>query len=106
MEEIRGFRALQMSTEELERSKEQLKGNYILGLESTGSIMTMLGKSLLLSDRIETLDEVIQFIDDIQLEDVERRIQHVFDPEMLAVTLVGRVEEHDARAVFEKLKNF
>lgn len=104
IDEIQKLRKLTISASELERSKEQLKGNYILGLESTGSIMTMLGKSLLLSDRIETLDEVIQSIDNVKMEDVERMIHHIFDPEALALSLVGRVQAEDAEKLFEQFQ--
>lgn len=105
IEEIQNLRDLQISDQELERSKEQLKGNYILGLESTGSIMTMLGKSLLLSDRIETLDEVIQSIDAVKMKDVKRMIQHVFDPSVLAMTLVGRVQKQEAEMLYNKFRS-
>ena len=94
-----------ISLEELERSKEQLKGNYILGLESTGSIMTMLGKSQLLTNRIETLDEVINAIDAVEISDLKRMIHHVFGESKVSVALVGRVNESDAKKVFKQFKS-
>lgn len=102
--EIQNFLALNITDEELERSKEQLKGNYILGLESTGSIMSMLGKSLLMSNRIETLDEVIDSIEAVSFEDVERMIKLAFNKENLAITLVGRVTEEETKKIYNELK--
>ena len=39
--------------EEFLQSKEQLRGNYVLSIESTSSIMNNIGKSLLLLKRSE-----------------------------------------------------
>lgn len=103
--EIKEMLKLNISSRELERSKEQLKGNYILGLESTGSIMSMLGKSLLMFNKIETLDEVISCIDSVKMKDIERMIKLIFDKDALALTLVGRVEENDAEEIYRLLKN-
>ena len=56
----------------LEKSKEQLKGNYILGLESTSSRMFSNGKSVLFLNKINTPSDVIEKIDKINMDSVER----------------------------------
>lgn len=103
-EEIRKLRLGQFTEEEILRGKEQLKGNYILGLESTGSFMSMMGKSELMAGVIETIDEVIEKIDRVSAADVQRMTDRVLTPERCAVALTGRVSDREGLLAFEKLK--
>ena len=79
-----------LTEDELHKSKEQLKGNYILGLESTSSRMTSIGKSELLLQRIYSPKEILQLIDDINMTDVEALINKVFQLEQVAATIVSK----------------
>jgi len=60
----------QPSAQEIKNAKEQLKGNFLLGLENTTSIMSYIGKSELLWKEIETFDEVIEKIEKIDDESI------------------------------------
>ncbi|WP_066507456.1 M16 family metallopeptidase [Abyssisolibacter fermentans] len=79
----------------LQRSKEQLKGNYIIGLESTSSRMISLGKSELLLNKIVPPVEGLEKIDKITLEDIEQIIEILFYEEKLNIAYVGKVNEKD-----------
>ncbi len=87
-----------LTAEELHKAKEQLKGNYILGLESTSSRMTSIGKSELLQQRILSPKEILQLIDDIQLTDVASVVDKVINMDRIAATIVSK---KDQRKVFE-----
>ncbi|SDK47360.1 M16 family metallopeptidase [Natronincola ferrireducens] len=80
-----------LATLELTKSKEQLKGNYMLGLESTSSRMTSMGKSELLLNKIYSPKEVIQKIDEVKMEDVNSIIQEVIQLDCVASTTVGKI---------------
>jgi predicted Zn-dependent peptidase len=67
-----------ITDKELENSKEQLKGNLMLGLESTNSRMSRNGKNELILRKHRTLDEIIQEIDRVNHETIERVIQKAF----------------------------
>lgn len=82
-----------INRDELEKSKEQLKGNYILGLESTSSRMNSIGKSELLLKRIFTPEEVLKKIDDITPESVEEVIQRVFGQKIMSLAAVGNFKK-------------
>jgi len=74
--EIIKFTKNGISKEKLIKSKEQLKGNYILGLESTSSRMFNNGKSLLFLSVINKPSDIIKKIDNvttIKLFDVMER---------------------------------
>ena len=55
---------------EFQKAREQLKGGYILGLESASSHMSNIGRSELLLRRVQSEDEVIQRINSVTPEDV------------------------------------
>ncbi len=78
LKEITLLKTNGISDYELQKSKEQLKGNLILGLESTSSRMHSFGQSLLLINKIRTLDEMIEKIDSVDSDKVGSIIELVF----------------------------
>ncbi|KIL50520.1 zinc protease [Jeotgalibacillus alimentarius] len=52
-----------LTADELDSSKEQLKGNLVLGLESTNARMSRNGKNELMLGRHRSMDELIEKID-------------------------------------------
>lgn len=93
-EEIDRLKKDSISDYELQKCKEQLKGNLILGLESTSSRMHTYGQSLLLTDKIRTLDEIIEKIDNVDLNKINSVIEMVFaDDNPPAIAIVQRKQE-------------
>lgn len=82
----------QITEKELHNSKEQLKGNLMLSLESTNSRMSRLGKNELLLHRHLTLDEVIKHIEAVTLEDVQELAKTIFQKKH-SFALVSTLEE-------------
>lgn len=64
-----------LTDKELRNSKEQLKGNLMLGLESTNSRMSRNGRNELLLKKHRSLDDMLQEIDGISNEEIHRVIQ-------------------------------
>ena len=56
--------------DELQRAKEHLKGRMILGLESTSSRMTRLGKGVITGTEILSLDELAARVDAVTSEQI------------------------------------
>lgn len=81
-----------ISKKDMAKSKEQLKGNYILGLESTSSRMNSIGKSEILLGKILTSREVLDKIDRIDFEKVDAVIKKVFDLNNMAISVVGNIK--------------
>lgn len=67
-----------LSDKELKNSKEQLKGNLMLSLESTNSRMSRNGRNELLMQRHRTLDDMIEEIDAVDHESIETVIETIF----------------------------
>jgi len=93
MEEIKILIKHGISEEELAKSKEQLKGSYILGLESTSSRMNSLGKSELMLGKVYTPEEVLKKIDEVNNEIVREIIEKVFQMEKMSIAVVGNINE-------------
>jgi predicted Zn-dependent peptidase len=81
-------------SDELEKSKEQLKGSYILGLESTSSRMNSIGKSELLLGYIRTQDEILDKINKINMQNVSEVISKVFDLKRIGFAAVGNIRKN------------
>lgn len=79
MENINKIKKEYLSEDEIYKSKEQLKGNYILGLESTSSRMTSMGKSELLLGKTISPQEIASKIDSIELRDIINVVNKIFD---------------------------
>ena len=74
---------------EFAMAKDQLKVSYVLGLESSSSRMSSIGRSKLLRGRAVDPQDVIRKIEAVTKEDVERVIARVFSAKC-AAALVGR----------------
>lgn len=90
MSEIREIQNKGVTKEEFRMAKEQLKGNYILGLESTSSRMTAIGKSELLLNKVITPSQVLNKIDSVTLDDIHRIIDIIFNIRYTTLAMVGR----------------
>nr|WP_295604370.1 pitrilysin family protein [uncultured Terrisporobacter sp.] len=90
IKEIKNIRENYITEEELEESKEQLKGNYILSLESINSKMLAHGEAMLLNNKLKKEDEIIEHINAVNMEQVKDIINKVFNIENLAVCIVGK----------------
>ena len=81
------------SEEELQRSRENLKGRVVLALESTGARMSRLGTSVMNALPILSVDELIERIDAVGIEQVRALAEELFVPGRLSVAGVGPDEE-------------
>jgi len=78
--------------EELRRAKDYMKGSLVLSLESTGSRMANLARQELYFERFASLDELLESIERISSEDVQRVAQTFFESKQIALTVLGRLD--------------
>jgi predicted Zn-dependent peptidase len=67
-----------VTEKEVANSKEQIKGSLMLSLESTNSRMSRNGKHELMLKKQRTLDEILQSIDGVDKQNVDRLIHRIF----------------------------
>lgn len=90
-----------LTAEELAEAKEQLKGQLMLGLESTSGRMTRLGRGELMLGRVLSPDQIIARIDGVTLEQT-RAVSRRLLSQPRVVSLVGpRAELDVARYGFD-----
>lgn len=92
MTEFRKLKDDPLPDEELTRAKDQLKGNILMGLESSNSRMANLARQEIYFGQFFSADEIIARIDAVQGEQVQAMAQKLFDPQRIAVTLLGRLD--------------
>ena len=74
---------------EINKLKEQLKGNYILGLEGLSNTMFGIGKAELMLGKVNTPDEILEKIDSITKDDIDKTIEYVFSDGIISLAAVG-----------------
>jgi predicted Zn-dependent peptidase len=91
LREFRELKQEQVSAEELRRAKDHLKGSLMLSLESTSSRMSNLARQEMYFGRFFTLDELVESIESVTADDVQRIARKFFDPRQIAVTVLGNL---------------
>ncbi len=89
--EFRNLKEVPLSDEELTRAKDQLKGNILMGLESSNSRMANLARQEMYFHQFFTADEIIARIDAVDAGQVQAMAQRLFVSDRIAVTLLGRL---------------
>jgi predicted Zn-dependent peptidase len=90
LEELAVLSELPVPGEELSRMKENLKGNVMLGLESTAGRMSSLAQQEIYFGRAYDMDEIIAGIDSVSAEPVQALARELFRDEGIAVDLLAR----------------
>jgi predicted Zn-dependent peptidase len=91
LQELRRLKEETVSEVELKRAKDQLKSNMVIGLESSGSRMANLARQQMYFGRFFGIDEIMEEIEAVTTSDVQELAQELFQPETMALTLLGNL---------------
>ena len=91
LKEFQQLKQERITDEELRRAKDHLKGSLMLSLESTSSRMSNLARQEMYFRRFFSLDELVESIEMVTAEDVQRIAQTFFDQRHIAVTVLGNL---------------
>ncbi len=91
--ELRDLATNTVAEAELRRAKEQVKGALIMGLESTANHMGRLGRGMLLFNRVQPVEEVIEQIEKVSADDIRNLAQELFLRSPIAVAAVGQTAD-------------
>jgi len=89
--EFRRLKQEAITPDELRRSKDQLKGNLMLSLESSTARMSNLARQEMYFDRFYSMDEIIDRVEGVTAEAVMQLAQSCFTTENIAVTVLGNL---------------
>ena len=84
---------------ELVTCKRQLKGNLLLGLESTGNRMNQLARNEIFSGRHVTPEEIGEGIESVSADDIRDLSSMLFQKDTFAVTVIGPVSEAEVHEI-------
>ena len=90
--EFHQLKQQRVTDEELRRAKDHLKGSLMLSLESTASRMSNLARQEMYFGHFFSLDELVESIEAVTADDVQRIAQTFFDPKQIALTILGNLE--------------
>jgi predicted Zn-dependent peptidase len=82
--EIKKLREQELTVKQLEKAKEQLKGHIALSLDSNVGLMQGLGKSLLLFNQIDSIEEIYSSIDKLTSKELQRIANQYFSDENIS----------------------
>jgi predicted Zn-dependent peptidase len=70
-------------------TREQIKGNHVLGMESASSRMNALGRRMLLMGNTQTEDQMLERLNAVTLDEVNEVVREILSGDCSAA-LVGR----------------
>ena len=89
--ELRRLKQEQVTPAELKRAKDQMKSNIVLGLESSSSRMSNLARQQMYFGRFFSVNETVAEIDRVTPDDIQRLANQLFQPDLIALTLLGNL---------------
>lgn len=91
VEEFRRLKEQPVPEEELQRAKDQLKGNILMSLESTGALMSNLARQEMYFQRFYAVPEILEQVGQATSADLMRMARQLFVPESVAVAMLGNL---------------
>jgi len=101
--ELGRLRKTKVPKRELERAKEFIRGNLIMGSEQTTSLMHWLGESLRMADRINEIDYTINALINVSAEEIRNLARSLFKDGRLNLALIGDIKDSSS---IEKVLRF
>jgi predicted Zn-dependent peptidase len=89
--ELTRIKGDRVTAEELQRSKDNLKGSIVLGLESTSSRMSNLARQEMFFGRHSEIDEILEKIEAVTAEQVQEVANEFLQPAKMGLTVMGRL---------------
>lgn len=90
LDELQKLRKKGVTQEELTRCRDQLKGSYLMGMESNSARMNAIGKELLLQKREYHEAETLLKIECVTMDDILKILPVCLNPDNLCAAFVGR----------------
>ncbi|MFC1529720.1 M16 family metallopeptidase [Gemmatimonadota bacterium] len=82
-----------VTEEDLESSREQVKGHILLALESTFARMSRLAKGLFFENRINPIEETLRNLDAVSVDDLVRLADSILASGPTTTTILGATED-------------
>jgi len=87
MDELNKLRTTKLGSIQLSKAKSQIKGYLVRGYENHESLMLSLGKSLLVFNKIDSIEEICRKIDSVTASELLETANDIFDPAKLSTLI-------------------
>lgn len=87
MAELKKLRTQKLGTVQLSKAKNQIKGYLARGYENHESLMLSLGKSLLIFDKIDSIEDICKKIDAVTSSELLETANDIFEPSKLSTLI-------------------
>jgi predicted Zn-dependent peptidase len=87
--QVKDIQANGVKEEELNRAKEQLKGNLFLSLENVNTRMSRLGKSQLYLGKVVSPEEIVNKVNKVTISEIQELAKEVLDPKGFSLASIG-----------------
>jgi predicted Zn-dependent peptidase len=87
MAELKKLRTTKLGSIQLSKAKNQIKGYLARGYENHESLMLSLGKSLLIFNKIDTIEDLCKKIDNVTASELLSISNDIFDPEKMSTLI-------------------
>ena len=101
-EEIDRAKSEILDDQTLYKAKEQLKGNYILGLENISARMQSIGRAQMTFGKVETPEQIIARIDEVTTQAVHSFVKNTFDYSKMAASVIGNIQKKDVKRLLDR----
>jgi len=95
LQEMAKLKRVPISHDELDSAREQVKGNFLMSLESSENFMTRLARNEIFLGRNQTVEEVLACFDAVTTEDIQRLGGELFDGSCLNLEIIGKTDGLD-----------
>jgi predicted Zn-dependent peptidase len=87
MAELKKLRTTKLGTIQLSKAKNQIKGYLARGYENHESLMLSLGKSFLVFNKIDTIEDICKKIDAVTASELLETANDIFEPSKLSTLI-------------------
>ncbi len=95
LEEFKKLVEKSVENKELERAKEHLIGNLIIGLETSDCLAGFYGAQEILTREIDTPEEIIKKIQQVKSEEIKAVANDIFHNQKLNLAIIGPFEDKE-----------
>jgi predicted Zn-dependent peptidase len=97
--EFRRLRDRLISSRELTRAKDNIKGSIMLSLESSSSRMSNLAQQMIYHDRFYELEEILKAVEGVTARDIRDLANRIFNASCLSLTALGNRNGRELKSV-------
>jgi predicted Zn-dependent peptidase len=104
LKEYKDLKDKKITSEELQKAKDYLRGKMALSLDATDSKATFFAMQEVMNQKVLTPEEKLEMIDKVTINDINNIAKEIFVPEKLNLAVIGPIQENKKQELKKLLK--